>query len=360
MTARHQEAQDNFHPRPAQGDRAERGSPRKSQLFLTSLSPAKLSRLRLSLIRVALLWLSLTTLALSLEPLTPAWAAQSLAAPTQARPASDQRKASQAELARLLSLKPAKEPQETIQSQTLAKVAYKVALETGGRARYAEILAALEPLAPELDEIFDFTPLIKRQGRLFLEPPVVFTIWEKVTLNGQAAARGQGLTHQLIRTGRFLGQVPHWRDYLLTPHRQTLPEPDGVHGSLRPTNAQEREIWRQEILRGWRAGQATADLVFHEAVSLLVRDYLGLMSFYDLERQGLVQGPSVKEAQVPFQVGPEQMLWDQTEFLITAPGQFVAPPKTASPSSDKSKGSRGPNGSTGSNGSRGSKGKKRD
>ncbi|MDR2421815.1 MAG: type IV secretion system DotC family protein, partial [Deltaproteobacteria bacterium] len=158
---------------------------------------------------------------------------------------------SQKELERLLSLKPQKDPLDVIKNQTLAQAAFNVAKETGARVRYAEILELIEPRAAELDDVFDFEPLVSRKGRLILEPPVISAIAEAVSFKGADQARDQGLTYRLVRSGRFLSAVPHWRGYLTPPLYEKLPEPDGVHGSLLPENGPERELWRQEILKGW-------------------------------------------------------------------------------------------------------------
>ncbi|MDR2422812.1 MAG: hypothetical protein LBE01_05475, partial [Deltaproteobacteria bacterium] len=59
------------------------------------------------------------------------------------------------------------------------------------------------------------------------------------------------------------------------------------------------------------------------AVGLLVRDYLGLARFWDLERQGLAKGPLVASSKTPFKAGLKEMLWDENHYQIKEPGRFI-------------------------------------
>jgi defect-in-organelle-trafficking protein DotC len=246
---------------------------------------------------------------------------------------------SQKELELLLNAKFQKDPGENLKNRSINEAAYKIALETGARARYSEILESLEPFAPALDEIFDFTPLVTPIGRLILEPPVATALTEVVSAKGLYAAKDQGLTYRLIRTGRFLSQVPHWRGYLTPPLYESLPEPDDAHVSLRPSDAKEREVWRKAILEGWKDGRERADRLFDDALAVLSRDFLGLCLFWELNAKGYVIGPTVESVSVPFQSSEREMLWDETHYAIKEPGRFKGqsdkPPKNKGKSGKK-------------------------
>jgi defect-in-organelle-trafficking protein DotC len=241
------------------------------------------------------------------------------------------------ELQKLLELKPEKTPPATIQLDALAQVASEVALDLGAKTRYAEILEKLEPVAEALDETFDFEPLVVKKGQLYLEPPVVATLTEEVALIAPSEARGQGLTYRMTRTGRFLSRPPHWRDYLFAPYKLKLPEPEQIHPTLRPTNAQERAIWEKHARLGWRKGVDQAERLFAEALTALTRDYLGALRFWDLANQGLVQGPTIEMVKTPFQSQPGEIVWNATQYKISSPGQFRRdnPPSATIPNSPK-------------------------
>ncbi|MDR1870727.1 MAG: type IV secretion system DotC family protein [Deltaproteobacteria bacterium] len=234
------------------------------------------------------------------------------------------------ELERLLSLKPPKKGSDNVKSATLGQAARKVAAETGAKVRYQEILSLIEPMAPELDAVFNFQPLVQKRGRLTLEPPIVTIQNELMTLEGRAA-QGQGLSYRVIRGARLLSHAPTWRSYL-NPPLLALPNPEEIHFSLWPEDSAEKDRWRKEIQRGWIEGVNNANQTFVTALNLLIRDYLGLVLFYELEKRGLVQGPAIGVASDPkIPLDSERVSGDGTLYVIKNPGGLT-PKKPASKS----------------------------
>jgi hypothetical protein len=231
----------------------------------------------------------------------------------------------QKELNRLLKLKPEKGPLDNVKNQTLNDAGYKVAHATGAKIRYEEILALIEAKSDELDEIFNFEPLLIKIGRLYLEPPVVTALTEKVALRDQAAGLERGLTYRLVRSGRLLGEIPSWRGYLIPPLYANFPDPDEIHESIRPTDSEEKKVWAAAVLKGWRAGRERADQAFATAIGALNRDYLGLIRFWELKAKGLVESPTIERAQTPYRASADEISWNETKLAIVKPGRFVEP-----------------------------------
>lgn len=238
---------------------------------------------------------------------------------------SSQKTNSQKELTKLLNLKPEKDPLDIVHNQSLSQAGYQIALATGARVRYEEILALVESKAAELDEIFDFEPLLVKAGRLYLEPPVVAATSELVSLREPLTGYERGQAYRLIRAGRFLGEIPTWRTYLIPPLMTATSEPDPIHGSLRPSDAAEKKVWAKAVVKGFTEGQARAKNAFEAAFSQLARDYLGLIRFWELKEKGLVMGPKIATASTPFKATPETLIWDETALVIAEPGRFLDP-----------------------------------
>jgi hypothetical protein len=207
-------------------------------------------------------------------------------------------------------------------AEAMGKEIFQVALDTAASVRYHEILNDIVfPAEKDLDDIFDFSKLVVPVGQLWLEPPVVSNITEAISLRAPDYGRGQGQTYRLVRSGRFLTGIPSWRNYIYPPVME-LKTPGTVHHSLYPKEKIEWEIWNRELDRGWQTGIDTAEALFNGGIALMVRDYLGLMYFWELNGKGLMTGPTVSQTKIPFQIRENEMLWDEIEYEILEPGQF--------------------------------------
>jgi hypothetical protein len=229
---------------------------------------------------------------------------------------------------KLMDYKPAKNHAVTVQDGFLTEAAYSAALDTGALERYKEILnETVSPQAELLDDIFNFKPLLipLGLGRIYLEPPVVVSSTYGVSVDPEAYARGQGLMYALARQGRFLSECSTWRNYLYAP-LAALNGPEEIHPSLTPRRKSERILWRQEVERGWRQGRTKADELFRQSVALLARDYIGLLTFWELKQKGLIKEPDVFRSLTPFRVRDRAVLWDEESFWLAEPGRFLEKP----------------------------------
>lgn len=179
-----------------------------------------------------------------------------------------------------------------LRAQMLADAGKTVGFR-GGMAARAHILAdALTARANQLDTIFQFSPLINKNGTI---PPVIVEARDVASFSPEQI-RTATRVYKIEKEERFVSVPPTWRDYLFVG----LPVKGGVDLPMfpaRPQDGKEEAIWKGAVTAGWKEGQAQADAILAANFSRLTRDYSGMLLYSTLLQQGMVSTTRVAESQ---------------------------------------------------------------
>lgn len=160
----------------------------------------------------------------------------------------------------------------------------------GGLAwRTWHIRNEMETRARYLDKVFDFRQLlIPAPSGLLIEPPVIGEAMDAMLIDnrGMEAAVADRVLN-IGQNARIVSAPRTWRSYL---ERQwgVIESPPDI---LRPSTRAERELWEQNIRKGWDLGIAQADEIFQADLNKLVADYQGMVRYRSLLAQGMVSPP---------------------------------------------------------------------
>jgi defect-in-organelle-trafficking protein DotC len=97
---------------------------------------------------------------------------------------------------------------------------------------------------------------------------------------------------------------------------------DGDSG-ITPKSAAERALWERSVTEGWNRGAKQANLILREGWQLLQRDYLGMILYHTLLREGQVTQPYVSTVQTDIEGTPEEMTVGNTVLRIAAKPELV-------------------------------------
>ncbi|EDT2962864.1 conjugal transfer protein [Salmonella enterica subsp. enterica] len=158
----------------------------------------------------------------------------------------------------------------------------------GGKAQRSwELIQALNSRESTLNALFDFRPLISREGWL---PPVIDEAKDVAHITSDQI-RTSSHVWRIVRPERFVSNPPGWRDWLMKG-MSTRATP-GTEGSVVPEDSVQREVWGSAMRKGWQEGRENADLTLEANMNRLTRDYRGMMLYSLLWNQGMITRPEV-------------------------------------------------------------------
>ena len=155
----------------------------------------------------------------------------------------------------------------------LAWRTYQIRMELEGKERY-------------LDKIYDFRSLlIDAPSGFLIEPPVISEAENNILISGggmEAAVADRFLN---MNTNVRIVTAPRtWRQYLEREWGEVEPPPN----ILRPVTSEEREIWIEEVNKGWKEGVQQADEIFESDLNMLLAHFRGMIRYRMLLAQGMV------------------------------------------------------------------------
>lgn len=162
----------------------------------------------------------------------------------------------------------------------------------GGKAQRAwELQQILTRRDSTLQSMYDFRPLISRQGYL---PPVIVTATDLAHITPNQI-RTAYRTYNILVPARFVSNPPNWRTWLLPGlSSKRIDAPDA---SVRPKNNKEKTVWEAAVRKGWVEGRKSADRTLEANFNRLTRDYTGMLRYSTLLQQGIIQAPDIREMQ---------------------------------------------------------------
>lgn len=188
----------------------------------------------------------------------------------------------------------------------------------GGKAQRAwELRQILTERDSTLSAMYDFRPLISRQGYL---PPVIATSADLAHVSPDQI-RTAYRTYNILVPARFVSNPPGWRTWLLPGlANKRIDAPDV---SVRPKNSKEKAVWEEAIRKGWEEGRQSADRTLEANFNRLTRDYTGMLRYSELLQQGIVQAPDVKESQQSVTGSRDELMIGDKVKRIHDPAEFV-------------------------------------
>ena len=177
-----------------------------------------------------------------------------------------------------------------IRNKALEEIALGVGAQGGLASAAKDINDHLIQDKNHLDALFNFNGMMLSHGVL---PPVLTQGDNSLNLADPDTIRIADRTYKIVKQARFATVPPTWRDYLWLAYNK----PEMPDKSLMPTNAEERRIWRKAIKLGWERGVQQAYNIFQQNLSLLKRDFTGMILYRKLLQQGMVSPPYVAKTE---------------------------------------------------------------
>jgi defect-in-organelle-trafficking protein DotC len=195
----------------------------------------------------------------------------------------------------------------------------ETALSLGARGALAwrslQINNTLQDEASYLDRVFNFNELLINGDVL---PPVITEADDSLNLSSDTAIRAASKIYRIVTPARFATTAPSWRTYLwMDFQKPTLPD-----RTLLPVNAAEVNVWNAFLKQGWKEGLAQANEIFSQNLSLLKRDYSGMVLYRQLLAQHMVSIPFVAHAEMGVTGDANEIRVNDQISRITAPSQL--------------------------------------
>jgi defect in organelle trafficking protein DotC len=137
-----------------------------------------------------------------------------------------------------------------------------------------------------------------------IEPPIVSEDENSMVIDavGQEAAVADRI-YNISVNARIVSAARYWRNYLERDWGEVTPPPD----ILLPENNEERDVWIDNVRKGWEKGYEQADEIFQDDLHMLTADYQGMVRYRMLLAQGMVSPPYALQVDRGVTGGGDQM-----------------------------------------------------
>ena len=212
-----------------------------------------------------------------------------------------------------------------MREQALRESAATLGARHGFVLRMREMRNALESQADVLEQGFNYGAVMRMSGEgevaAFLLPASVRAVGAQVDVQaGGRSVQMADQTYEMLRPSVMLGGPPSWRDFLLPELQERLEVPDDA---LLPGNARERRQWRKWVQEGWWAGVAQADREMRDRVRALRLDYVGVVRYLRLVREGKMTAIVADSSTIPVAGGEDaRMVIRQTMHRLVQDARF--------------------------------------
>lgn len=161
-----------------------------------------------------------------------------------------------------------------------------------------------------LDDIFNFNRLLIKQHIL---PPIIVESESLLNIADEKTIRMADKTYKIIQQARLITVPPTWRDYLLLHYKK----PDLPHSAMLPHGPNEVKIWNRYLKEGWFAGVQQANTIFLASLNRLKRDYLGMVLYRRLLKEGVITSPTISVADLGITGNSNEMRINDAIMRIT-------------------------------------------
>ena len=167
--------------------------------------------------------------------------------------------------------------------KVLKETAYTLGFRGGVVDKANELITILNSRADKLDLIFNFSPLISKDGVL---PPVIVEASD-VAAFSKDQVRTANHVYKIQTEEKFVSNPPAWTDYLFIGLPTKFTE-DYIPNGVKPKTSKETVLWKDSVKHGWEDGQRFAVDILEANFNRLVRDYTGMMRYSELLQQRMI------------------------------------------------------------------------
>jgi len=181
----------------------------------------------------------------------------------------------------------AKEDLKFIRHDSIKGAALRYGAQAGLLWRSKKIKQNLEAVSDNLDQVFNFQPLLLNSGRVY--PPVIAASDSTSSIEGKQLLRTTIAKYSIISQAKIISVVPTWRDWLLVElHSPQLPEK-----AVMPLTEEEKAIWSKNVAIGWKSGVSQSDNIMLQKIFSLKREYVGLVRYHLMNKNKIISAPLV-------------------------------------------------------------------
>lgn len=173
-----------------------------------------------------------------------------------------------------------------IRLRTLQQAAFSWGVQEGLFWRYQKIVELMESQSLELHTVFSFNKFIV-DGKMLM--PSIIEAQRIFDQTSDTSVRTVNVSFTLDKPARLVPQPPTWRDYLI----RAIDEPQKPHDVIFPRTSEEREVWIENLNRGWDEGVQQADEIYEIDLRNLQKDIEGMYRFRKLLTMGVVTMPRI-------------------------------------------------------------------
>jgi defect-in-organelle-trafficking protein DotC len=118
-------------------------------------------------------------------------------------------------------------------------------------------------------------------------PPALVEADRSLTLTNPEMLHLVDKTYKIIKQARFVTAPPTWRDYLWMDFKK----PEIPDNTLLPRDVDERDVWSEYIVIGWKNGMKQAENIYQTNLATLQRDFKGMVLYRTLLAKQMVTKP---------------------------------------------------------------------
>lgn len=199
---------------------------------------------------------------------------------------------------------------------SVKEAAATLGAQSGLAWRMKQINEIITKASPQLNKIFNFRHLMLEHQ---VVPPVLITADNTVNMGGGDTLRVAEKTYAIAIGPRFASSPPNWESYLLVYYEK----PERPDNTLLPKTKDEAIAWNKAIIKSWKSGIDQANQIFESNLSLLNRDYKGMLLYRMLLSQKMITPPFVAETSLGVTGSPDEIRLNDKILRITKSSSLV-------------------------------------
>lgn len=202
---------------------------------------------------------------------------------------------------------------QNLRKESLVEAAYTLGVQAGAVYQHKRIITILNNRDYELELIFPFRSFLI-EGQVL--PPVILEAFQSRKVKDSQLVETD-VSYRIIKPARFISNPPSWRDYFKANFGITK-----ISDALYPRSEEEKEVWKNNVLKGWERGKQQAFSIFLLNLKKISSDVTGMILFQQLAGQGVVSLPHIAEGRLALRVGNDALDLNSRSFKITMHSKF--------------------------------------
>jgi defect-in-organelle-trafficking protein DotC len=197
-----------------------------------------------------------------------------------------------------------------IRNKGVLSAAFTYGAQSGLAWQASNINKICDQHAKELSQVYNFNSLLMENSLL---PPVLAEVKNSLRVSNNTM-RLADKTVEILAPARFVSTPPSWRDYI----HMNYTYPDKPNTTLLPRSEIERQMWDEEIQKGWNAGVAQANNILLQSLGKLNRDFAGIALYHALHSQKMISSPKTAKAKMGITGNKQRMRINDQIIRITS------------------------------------------